>query len=381
MLPTSRSRALTARALVGLALLVAWTAIVRIGISEGSRHTVWAAQRFGSWPASFHALAGSANVALSLHATYDSGGTLGWTTVGAATDFGDPQNINGSRFVTGTVAGRVRSMSVHVAAPVDPPPHDRFELAIYADDRGAPGQLLAQSARGTLAANAWNTVAISAALSPRTAYWLMYNTNGSSDQVNNLTLTPLVATALDSVIRAPRGQRLDGLARLLHLAGHPAVTVVALLLTAWWLGPGRVGFTVALGTGLAVATALELVSKYTLFAPYAAYPSGHALRVTFVATAVCSVTARGSARLGVLTVAILSSLGTIRTNSHYAEEAVGGALAGWALATSALAVRAWWLARAGASESRPLRTAFNRRVAIDRRRHERRRGTASATPG
>lgn len=152
ILPTSRSRALTARALVGLALLVAWTAIVRIGISEGSRHTVWAAQRFGSWPASFHALAGSANVALSLHATYDSGGTLGWTTVGTATDFGDPQNINGSRFVTGTVAGRVRSMSVHVAAPVDPPPHDRFELAIYADDRARqvncwPKALAARSPR------------------------------------------------------------------------------------------------------------------------------------------------------------------------------------------------------------------------------------------
>jgi hypothetical protein len=35
-------------------------------------------------------------------------------------------------------------------------------------------------------ANAWNALPITATLQGVTAYWLMYNTNGSSQQVNNL---------------------------------------------------------------------------------------------------------------------------------------------------------------------------------------------------
>jgi len=37
---------------------------------------------------------------------------------------------------------------------------------------------------------AWNTLPISATLAPNTAYWLMYNTNGSSAALNNLHYDP-----------------------------------------------------------------------------------------------------------------------------------------------------------------------------------------------
>ena len=42
------------------------------------------------------------------------------------------------------------------------------------------------STSGTLVANAWNTLPISATLQPNTAYWLVYNTNGRSNGVNDL---------------------------------------------------------------------------------------------------------------------------------------------------------------------------------------------------
>ncbi len=372
---TRRTSTLVTRALVGIALLLAWTAVVRLGISGGSRHTTWTAQRFGTWPSTLETLAGSANVALSIHATYRSGQTVGWTTVGTAVDYGDPQNINGSRFVTGSSAGRVTSASVHVAGPVDRSPHDQFELAIYADDRGAPGRLLGHSAPATLTADAWNAVPIDVTLAPLTPYWLMYNTNGSSDRVNNVTLTPLIANPLDTVIHAPRAPWLNRVAWLFRLLGHPVATAAGLLMTAWWAGAWRRRYLVVLGAGLAGATALEFFLKHAVFAPFGAYPSGHVLRAAFLATVVLASDRRWPPRVLVLLLAVLSSLGTIRTNSHYAEEALGGALAGWVLATASLAAWSLLLER----EAHPIDAAVNRRATTDRRHHDRRRRTASAT--
>ena len=49
-----------------------------------------------------------------------------------------------------------------------------------------PGSLVATSASGTLVANSWNTVPITATLAPNTSYFFGYNTNGASGSVNNL---------------------------------------------------------------------------------------------------------------------------------------------------------------------------------------------------
>jgi len=76
-------------------------------------------------------------------------------------------------------------MSVAIGQ-VDAAPHNQYQLAIYSDNNGAPGTLLAHSSTGTLTGNAWNTLPVSATLQPNTNYWLMYNTNGSNDAMNDL---------------------------------------------------------------------------------------------------------------------------------------------------------------------------------------------------
>jgi hypothetical protein len=115
-----------------------------------------------------------------------SGGTrtLGGTTVGSALDGGDANSITGSRVVVGSAAEDVSAISVYVGA-VDAAPYDQFAVAIYSDVNGALGDLVAQSDTGTLVANTWNSLPITAPLQPNTAYWLVYNNNGSTPDVNN----------------------------------------------------------------------------------------------------------------------------------------------------------------------------------------------------
>ncbi|MFD9124963.1 Ig-like domain-containing protein [Kitasatospora sp. NPDC059571] len=111
--------------------------------------------------------------------------TLGTVTVGSATDAGDSNYINTTRYVTGSSGGTVSSISVHVGT-VAAAPNNQYQVAVYADASGKPGALVASSSSGTLTANAWNTLPLTAALSANTAYWLAYNTNGNSSAVNNL---------------------------------------------------------------------------------------------------------------------------------------------------------------------------------------------------
>ncbi|MCG6497534.1 Ig-like domain-containing protein [Kitasatospora sp. A2-31] len=115
--------------------------------------------------------------------------TLGNTAVGPSTDTADSNYLNASRYVTGAAGGTVSSVSVYVGA-VDAAPNNRFQVAVYRDNAGSPGTLLASSASATLAADSWNTVPLTAALSANTAYWLAYNSNGGSAAVNNLRYTP-----------------------------------------------------------------------------------------------------------------------------------------------------------------------------------------------
>jgi hypothetical protein len=111
--------------------------------------------------------------------------TVGMTTIGAGLDGGDSNYLNGS-LVTTTNAATVASMSVHVGAIDSSTTNRQFQVAIYTNSGSAPGALVAKSASGTLVANSWNTIAISAALAANTKYWLIFNTNGRTDPVNDM---------------------------------------------------------------------------------------------------------------------------------------------------------------------------------------------------
>jgi len=96
--------------------------------------------------------------------------------------------MNGSKFNSGS-GGVVTSMSVHVGA-VDNSPNNQYQVAIYSDNNNTPGTLITKSSTGSLIANSWNTISLpSTSLSPNTNYWLMYNSNGTSSGVNDMTFT------------------------------------------------------------------------------------------------------------------------------------------------------------------------------------------------
>lgn len=116
-----------------------------------------------------------------------SSSTFGSPTVGTVLDTADSNYLDGSRFVTGPSGGNVASMSVYVGS-VHAAPNNQFQVAIYTDIGGQPNSLVTRSSAGTLTANAWNTLPVTATLSPSTAFWLMYNTNGRSSSVNDMRM-------------------------------------------------------------------------------------------------------------------------------------------------------------------------------------------------
>ena len=76
--------------------------------------------------------------------------TYGYTTQGAQLDTGDAGYMNGSRFTTSSSSRTVQSISVFVGN-VDSGSHNQYQVAIYTDNSGVPGTLVAQSGTGTLA--------------------------------------------------------------------------------------------------------------------------------------------------------------------------------------------------------------------------------------
>ena len=115
------------------------------------------------------------------------GTTGGYTTQGALLDTGDANYMNGIKFTTNGTGGAATSMSVFVGN-VDSGTHNKYQMAIYTDNSGNPGTLVAKTATGTLTPLSWNTLPISATLSANTTYWLMYNTNATSstNYLNNM---------------------------------------------------------------------------------------------------------------------------------------------------------------------------------------------------
>jgi len=93
-----------------------------------------------------------------------------------------------SRYQMTAQNATVISMSVFVASPISAFPNNQFQVAIYADNNGTPGALIAQSASQTLVADSWNTIPISAPVTANAFYWFAYNTNGLASNANNLRL-------------------------------------------------------------------------------------------------------------------------------------------------------------------------------------------------
>jgi polygalacturonase len=74
-------------------------------------------------------------------------------------------------------------------------PNNEFQVAIYADNNGAPGALIASSSSQTIVPDAWSVVPISASVATNSFYWLAYNTNGLDGNANNLRVDPGGATS------------------------------------------------------------------------------------------------------------------------------------------------------------------------------------------
>ena len=159
-------------------------------VIQGSTNSVSApspqgSSTFASWSdggAQTHVITAptAATTYTATYATAPTSQRIGYTQVGASLDTGDMNYMNGSRFVTGSDPATVTSMSVYMKA-VRPAPNNQYQLAIYADSNGSPGARVATSASGTLTANSWNTLPITATLAANTTYWLMYNTNGDNN--------------------------------------------------------------------------------------------------------------------------------------------------------------------------------------------------------
>lgn len=113
--------------------------------------------------------------------------TFGYQTVGNFIDTRDNNFIDGSRFETGTAKGTLKSITVYIGS-VQNFPYNQYQVAIYTDNSGVPGTLLAKSVSGILKPNSWNTLTLSATLSANTYYWLMYNTNATNNSLNGLRL-------------------------------------------------------------------------------------------------------------------------------------------------------------------------------------------------
>jgi pectate lyase len=112
--------------------------------------------------------------------------TLGNTSSTGSTNVGNANYITTSRFTMPAHRGSLESISVFIADSVSPAPNNRYSMAVYRDDAGAPGALVATTSQGTLLASAWNTLPITGDLAANASYWLAYTTNAATRTANNL---------------------------------------------------------------------------------------------------------------------------------------------------------------------------------------------------
>jgi hypothetical protein len=112
--------------------------------------------------------------------------TFGYAVRGASVGTTMSNTITAARYQMVGQNGTVTSMSVFIASPVSTSPNNQFQVAIYADNGGTPGTLIASSVPQTIVPDAWNTVSISVPVTANAFYWLAYNTNGLAANANNL---------------------------------------------------------------------------------------------------------------------------------------------------------------------------------------------------
>jgi len=344
------NRRLLGLAMLAMLLFVAWTVVVRAGISDGTRSSVSVARPFNDWPAQVTDIQHSSDVRHSIFVAFASPflrdnrlippsppDMFGHPVIGSVIDNGDAESINGTRYVTGIRAGAVASISVFVAGPVDAAPHDQFQLAIYHDASGAPGRLLAATSSGTLAPDQWNSLPIDASLEPKTPYWLMYNNNGSNGAVNNPTYTPMSGELLDDFIRSP-GSWSNRRVEIMSGLGGMIPTTVAVAVIGLVAARRRLRAGMAIWIGFAVALGIALLLRVTLFAPFGFYPSGHALRTLYVVIALAAVVPRRAVWLAGGLVVFAVCVMTVYVEGHFSDEIIGGLLLAWAVGTAVRAV-------------------------------------------
>jgi hypothetical protein len=140
---------------------------------------------FGTWPSTFGTPSGTGSINLSIYATVEFN-SLGHEVQGVSVGTTMSNTITMSRFQMAGQNATITSVSAFVASPVSASPNNQFQVAIYTDNNGAPGALIASSASQTIVPDAWNTVPISASITANSYYWLAYNTNGLAGNANNL---------------------------------------------------------------------------------------------------------------------------------------------------------------------------------------------------
>jgi membrane-associated phospholipid phosphatase len=114
--------------------------------------------------------------------------------------------------------------------------------------------------------------------------------------------------------------------------------VIAVIVVALLAARRRRRAGVALLLGFAGAMLLASMLRTTVFEPYGGYPSGHALRISYVAAALPYVVSRRSVHVGAWLLLVLVSVAAVYSTGHYSEEIIGGVLLGWAFATGARAL-------------------------------------------
>ncbi len=122
--------------------------------------------------------------------------TFGYAVQGATIGTTMSNSVSATRYQMAGQNGTLTSMSVFIASPVSASPNNQFQVAIYADNNGTPGALIASSPSQTIVPDAWNTVPISAPVSANAYYWLAYNTNGLTANTNNLRYDAGGATSM-----------------------------------------------------------------------------------------------------------------------------------------------------------------------------------------
>jgi trimeric autotransporter adhesin len=107
-----------------------------------------------------------------------SSATFGKTSVGGTSDSGYASTlVAADKITTGAVPATLDSISNYSGAITG---GENYYMGIYTDNSGAPDSLIATSSEGTMTANAWNTLAVSASLTANTSYWLAFFVNATS---------------------------------------------------------------------------------------------------------------------------------------------------------------------------------------------------------